>query len=119
MYIFCEEMSQASESDDSGEHNNDSDEEYIGASIPREIDDINDFVIDGGVDEIPIDDIDSEYFPTTLAGNTAYIVEEDTPKFHYVSGHVIMNQCGSLLNRNDRDIIGYRSQKIFFNGLQV
>ena len=24
-----------------------------------------------------------------------------------------MNQCGSLLNRNDRDIIGYRSQKYF------
>ena len=30
-----------------------------------------------------------------------------------VNGHVIMNQCGSLLNRNEKDIIGYLHQKHF------
>ena len=113
-HVTSDEQSQTSESDDSDEHADDSDEEnYIDPVVPREIDDINDFVIDGGVDEIPSDEVVSEYFPTTLAGNVGYFVEEDTPKFNYVSGHVIMNQCGSLLNHNDREIIGYRSQKFF------
>ena len=52
-------------------------------------------------------------FPTALSGDKDFLVEEDIPKGQYVSGHVIMNQCGSLLNRNDRDIIGYHSQKYF------
>ena len=84
-----------------------------GIIIPTENDDIEDFVVSGVNDDIPDEDIDPEYFPTTLAGDKAFLVEEDIPKGQYVSDHVVMNQCGSLLNRNDRDIIGYRSQKYF------
>ena len=42
-----------------------------------------------------------------------FIVEEDIPQMMKVSGHVIMNQCGSLLNRNEKEIHSYRHQKHF------
>ena len=85
----------------------------LGNEINHQSDDINDFVIFGGDDDIPQDEVVPEYFPTSLAGNTPFSVQEDTDLYHSVSGHVIMNQCGSLLNRNDKEIIGYRSQKYF------
>lgn len=84
-----------------------------GIIMPIENDDIDDFVVTGGNDDIPGDIVDPGYFPTALAGDKEFLVEEDIPKGRYVSGYVIMNQCGSLLNRNDRDIIGYLSQKYF------
>ena len=85
--------------------------------IDPEHDNINDFVIFGGDDDIPQEEVDPEFFPTTLAGNEPFQVIEDVNKYHYVNGHVIMNQCGSLLNRNDKEIIGYRSQKYFLQRL--
>ena len=47
---------------------------------------------------------DNNYFsenvvPTTNAGEFSFKVEEVVQKCHFVSGHVIMNQHGSLLNR--------------------
>lgn len=86
----------------------------LGANnIETEDDGINDFVVLGGDDDIPSDNVVSEFFPTTVSGDKAYLVEDDSNKEDYVNGHVIMNQCGALLNRNDRDIIGYSSQKYF------
>ena len=87
--------------------------------IPTEDDDFNDFVMDGGDDVIPLENVEPELFPTAIAGNHLFIIEEDTPKGDYVSVYIIMNQCGSLLNHNERDIIGYRSQKHSYNELQV
>ena len=85
--------------------------------MDQEPDNINDFVIFGGNDDIPQEEVFPEFFPTTLAGDEPFQVIEDVNKYHYVNGHVIMNQCGSLLNRNDKEIIGYRSQKYFLQRL--
>ena len=87
--------------------------EFDDLIVPTEDDDFNDFVMDGGDDVIPLENVEPELFPTDIVGNHPFIIEEDTPKGDYVSGHIIMNQCGSLLNRKERDIIGYRSQKHF------
>lgn len=35
-----------------------------------------------------------------------------------VSGHVIMNQCGCLLSRKEKDIIYYKYQKQFFQRIE-
>ena len=40
-----------------------------GILIPNENDDIEDFVVSGGNDEIPNENIDPEYFPTALTGD--------------------------------------------------
>ena len=81
--------------------------------IPMEHDNIDDYVLIGDDNEIPPEEIVPEDIPSTLAGDIPFLVEEDIPIGMKVSGHVIMNQCGSLLNRNERDITGYRSQKHF------
>lgn len=80
---------------------------------PAENDDIDDFFVIGGDDDIPTETFEPEYFTTAMAGDQPYLVREDVPKGQYVIGHVIMNQCGSLLNHNYRDIIGCRSQNYF------
>ena len=79
-----------------------------------EHDDMNDYVLLGDGDEIPSEEVIPEVIPSTLAGDIAFVVEEDIPKGMKVSGHVIMNQCGSLLNRNEKDITGYRHQNISY-----
>ena len=80
---------------------------------PLENDSLNDCVLLGEDDAMPLDDVVSEVFPSTLAGDTAFRVEEDIPKGMKVSGHVIMNQCGCLLSRKEKDIICYKYQKHF------
>ena len=80
---------------------------------PMEHDDINDYVLLGNDDDILPTEIVPEDIPSTLAGDIPFVVEEDTPKGMKVSGHVIMNQCGSLLNRMENDITGFRYQKHF------
>ena len=82
---------------------------------PQDDDDIGDFVILGEEDDIPRNDIFPEYFPTTLAGDEPFQIDADICVNKHVNEHVIMNQCGSLLNRNDRDISGFRSQKYFLH----
>ena len=81
--------------------------------LPMDDDDIDEDFVIGGIDDIPNDEVVEEYFPSTLAGEEGYVVEEVIPKGQYVSGHVILNQCGSLLNRNDKEIVGYKAQKYF------
>jgi len=76
-------------------------------------DDIGDFVVLGEEDDIPREDIFPEYFPMTVAGDEPFQIDAEICVNKHVNGHVIMNQCGSLLNRNDRDIIGHQSQKYF------
>ena len=80
---------------------------------PEEEDNIDDFVVVPDDDDIPSDEVFPEYFPTTYAGDRAYVVKEDVQHGQYVSGHVIMNQCGSLLNREHKGIIGSKYQKYY------
>ena len=56
------------------------------------------------------------FVPTTNAGEFELKIEEVLQKCHYVSGHVIMNQCGSLLTRKNHRINGFKSQKCFYSG---
>jgi hypothetical protein len=80
---------------------------------PMEHDDIDDYVILGGDIDITPEEVHPKDIPTTLAGDKPFVIEEEIPRGMKVSGQVIMNQCGSLLNRNEKDITGYRSQKHF------
>ena len=66
-------------------------------------DNVNGEYIINGIDEIPNGMDEPELFPTTLAGDNPFIIEEDCQiGKQYVSGHVIMNQCGSLFNHIER-----------------
>ena len=78
---------------------------------PIGTDALDDCVFLGEDDEMSLEEIVVEDFPSTLAGDSDLIVQEDLPKGICVSGHTIMNLCGSLLNRKDNDIISYRFQK--------
>ena len=52
--------------------------------------------------------------PTTDTGEKAQrIIESDGWKQNKVSGHVILNQCGSLLSRRNHDINGSSKHKFF------
>ena len=48
-----------------------------------------------------------------MAGEQAYEVRELQAKGNYISGHVLLNQCGSLLTRRNHRIQGYSRQKNF------
>ena len=67
------------------------------------------------------DDDNDDGFPTTDAGIEAMIVDEVTnysrKQGHYISGHVILNQCGSVLSRREHTISGSRRQKYFLQRL--
>ena len=66
--------------------------------------------LETGDNEI-LDEID---IPTTEPGNIALNIEKEfNDNKDYIDGHVILNQCGSLLSRPDNHIAGYRSQKHF------
>lgn len=78
---------------------------------PVENDILDDCVLFGDDDAMSLDDVVSEVFPSILAGDTAFRVEEDIPKGMKVSGHVIMNKCCCLLSRKEKDIICYKYQK--------
>ena len=63
--------------------------------------------------EMNEEDIIPESLPTTDTGDYAYTIEEELPKGTSVNGHVILNQCGSILLRKDSTIEGYKYQKHF------
>ena len=42
------------------------------------------------------DDIVNDFIPTTNASDEPFEVTEKLQKGHYVSGHVILNQCSSI-----------------------
>ena len=56
-----------------------------------------------------------ESMPTTNAGETAFSIRDanEYTKPNRVSGHVILNQCGSLLSRKDHEINGSSKHKFF------
>ena len=67
----------------------------------------------GRNDEIETND-PADAIPTTHAGEFGFEIEEEIEKERYVSSHVIMNQCGSLLNRKNNQMNGYNTQKNFY-----
>ena len=54
--------------------------------------------------------------PTTNDVKFEFKVEEVVQNIYYVSGHVIVNQCGSLLTRKNHCIIFFKSQKNLYGG---
>ena len=66
-------------------------------------------------------DDNNDIFPTTEAKIEAMIVDEVTnysrKQGHYISRHVILNQCGSVLSRREHTISGSRRQKYFLQRL--
>ena len=63
------------------------------------------------------DGIDVDEIPATDSGDCAYAIEEVIPEGLHVSGHVILNQCGSLLDRKSHCINGSKQQKHFLQGI--
>ena len=63
--------------------------------------------------EINEEDIIPESLPITDTGDYACTIEEELPKGTSVNGHVILNQCGSILSSKDITIEGYKYQKHF------
>ena len=97
---------------DSSEHTNNDD------ILENEEDGKYYFVISAGVDDDYLCDIHAENITTTIFGNKPFEVQEKLSKVHYVSGHVVMNQCGYLLNRNEVDIYGFRSQRYVLHRIE-
>ena len=64
------------------------------------------------------DDNFDDFIPTTNTADTTLEVEEvQRSENHYVSGHIILNQIGSLLDRPKHRICSTTSQKHFIQGL--
>lgn len=65
------------------------------------------------------DNSDNEDFviPTTNIGENGITIGTYEDDNKYISGHVILNQCGSLLSRTDNHIKSYKSQKHFLQRL--
>ena len=63
------------------------------------------------------DEVDEAYdlfIPSSDAGELAYEVEEANPQYGVqVSGHVLLNQCGTILTRQKHEISGSSVQKAF------
>ena len=64
------------------------------------------------IDNDIFDSNEDNYIPSTNAGEQCMHVVNDTNQ-EYIDGHVILNQCGSLLSRNDNHVNSFRSQKHF------
>ena len=69
--------------------------------------DFNDDEIEDHLDDLP----------TTNAGEYAFQIELEETIGKHISGHVLMNQCGSLLTRNNHPIIGFSNQKNFLQSI--
>ena len=104
------------------EHNIESEQEHQNII---EVDDIDNFLINTeDTDFLTIDDNDMDtnnhldYIPTTNAGQVAMEIEEQTKyggSFSNikVSGHVLLNQCGTLLTRKKHQIKGSSAHHFF------
>ena len=76
-------------------------------------DEIEEFVTSADMVEYNEEDIITDNMPTTDSGEYAYTIEDDSPKGSNINGHVILNQCSSILSRKDSTIEGYKYQKNF------
>lgn len=54
-----------------------------------------------------------EGIPTTNSGDNSFIVDGVCHRNYYVNGHVIMNQCGSLLNHQEKNHCGIQISEFF------
>ena len=87
-------------------------------------DNFEDFVIHAGEPDAYHEE-NHEYFPpdtipTTDTGeNAKTIIEDDVLNQNRVSGHVILNQCGSLLSRRTHDISGSSKHKFFLQKIHA
>ena len=62
----------------------------------------------------------TDTIPTTDTGERAQIIiESETSNQNRVSGHVILNQCGSLLSRRNHDIKGSSKHKFFLQKIHA
>ena len=81
----------------------------------------DDFMINGGIvdDELCGSDEEDSFgeiddMPTTSAGDLPFEVIDETPKKAvHISGHVILNQCGSVLTRKKHELKGSSLHKHF------
>ena len=82
-------------------------------------DHFDDFMINGGIDNelCGSDEEDSFLIPATSAGDLPVEVFDETPKEAvHIIGHVILNQCGSVLTRKKHELKGSSSHKYFHKG---
>ena len=122
-----------SEDDEEGSYHQDGDDEFsddgddessVGSNSqnnplhdeePLEEEDLDDFLTRGDLDDLGVDDCcDGGEIPTTDAGECPYeISEENRNEKLSVSGHVLLNQCGSLLTRRKHKLNGSSKHKYF------
>ena len=67
-------------------------------------DEMDEFVTSADTVDHNEEDIITDNIPTTDFGEYAYTIEDDSPKGSNINGHVILNQCGSILTRKDSTI---------------
>jgi hypothetical protein len=111
--------SEEGETNTHGEHNNRERNVFDGKEHDAlERDDFDNFVTSSDPPDMPVVD-ENEMFnqasiPTTNAGEFAFEVEEEIPDDRvHISGHVILNQCGSVLTRKKHQIKGSKLQEWF------
>ena len=96
-------------------------ETLTGEDIDQYVTTANEEYNDDFDDLSEIDDEDFEGqlddLPTTNAGEYAFEIVEDKPIGKYISGHVILNQCGSLLTRAKHRINGFSLQRNFLQSI--
>ena len=80
-------------------------------------DQFDDFIVTVDDPDVFYDGIDVDELPTTDSGDCAFAIEEVIPDGQRVSGHVLLNQCGSLLDRKSHCINGSKHQKHFLQGI--
>ena len=62
------------------------------------------------LDQEVIEDI-QDVIPTTDAGDRQLAIREVSPSGQYISGHVLLNQVGGLLNRPKHLLKSFSTQK--------
>ena len=71
------------------------------------------------INEHDCHNIEHDYIPTTHVGEEAFEVIEEIPKFHYVSGRIILNQYGSIYSQARHHIKSCTSQKIILQRMYL
>ena len=84
-----------------------------------EDDQFDDFILCADDPDVFYDGIDVDKIPTTDSGDCAYTIEEVIPEGLHVSGHVLLNQCGSLLDRKSHCINRSKQHKHFYKALSL
>ena len=112
--IFCKECK---ESDNESTHSQDSESSYDVSENDKCFEKVvisKNYLDDDSLDE---DEDIVDIIPTTNIVESGITISTYQENEKYISGHVILNQCGSLLSRSDNHIISYKSQKHFLQRL--